>query len=90
MESLGWIKATVTNQYQLMLLKCRSAFEGWNSLEKLLSPVSATQVQVIRDQLKSLKKISIDSIQDYLVKVKGLVESLAANDYNKIEIVNYV
>lgn len=59
---LEWLKATVSNPYQLMLLKCKSAFEGWNTSEKLISPMSKTQVQVIRDQLNNLKKASTDSM----------------------------
>lgn len=59
-----------------MLLKCKLAFEGLNILEKLLSLVSKTQVQVIRE-LNNLKKASTDSLQDYLIKAKDLVESYA-------------
>lgn len=74
----GWIKATVTNQYQLMLQKCKFAYEGWTSLEKILSHTTNTQVTVIKEQLRTLKKLGIEIVQEYIVRVKVLVESLAS------------
>lgn len=75
---LGWIDTTIANQYQLMLFKCKTTYEGWNHLEKILSPMSNTQVSVIKEQLRTLKKLGTEGMQDYMMRAKGLVESLAS------------
>lgn len=58
------------------MLKCKSAYDGWSNLERILSPVSTTQVSVIKEQLRTLKKLGTEMMQEYLVRVKGIVESL--------------
>lgn len=50
---LDWIKATVSNQYQLMFLKCKSAFERWYSLVKikgLVESLASTGEVISHDQ----------------------------------------
>lgn len=82
---LGWMKDTITKLYWLVLLKCKLAYEGWIHLERLLSPVSKTQMSLIRDQLRTIKRAGVESMQDYLVRVKGLMESFAAIGEETIE-----
>lgn len=78
---LGWIKATTVNQYHLMLPKCNTSYEGWSHLEKILSLVSSTQVSIIKEQLRTLKKEGTEVMQDYSLSIGESLTEIILVDY---------
>jgi len=78
---LSWIKATVSQEIQPLLILCTTAYEAWHTLEVDVSPIDKNQIQRLRDEMSSLKKTSDLPMKEYILKFKGLKHSLAAAGY---------
>lgn len=69
---------TVSLSIQTILLPCTSAREAWSLLSKRLSPLSKIHIRTLRDQLRSLKTTSSQTMLDYLLQAKNIMNSLSA------------
>ncbi|XP_008240318.1 PREDICTED: GATA zinc finger domain-containing protein 14-like [Prunus mume] len=75
---LSWIKATSSPQIKTLLIPCTTASEAWSLLDKRLSPLSKTYIRTQRDQIRTLKKESENTVAEYLMHAKSLYDSLVA------------
>lgn len=84
---LSWIKST-SSSIKTLLIPCNAAQEAWTLLEKRLSPISKNHVRNLRDQIRTLKKTSQQSVSDYLIHAKSIFDLLAAgSNMSKAELV---
>lgn len=68
----SWIKATISSTILPMVIGCKSAYKAWTLLEKEYSPIGKSQIQALREQLRSVRKTSKVSMFDYLLQFKAL------------------
>lgn len=74
---MTWIKFTVANSVQQMIVSCKTAKEAWDRLEKFLSPLYAIHVKNLPNKLRTVKKTSEIAAIDYLVMIRTTVDALA-------------
>ncbi|KAL5767184.1 hypothetical protein ACOSQ2_013967 [Xanthoceras sorbifolium] len=72
-----WIISTISEQTIGQVTNCTTAFEVWSTLEKLYSQQSKSRILQLRSQLQTTKKGSMN-MNDYILKMKGISDSLAA------------
>ncbi|CAL8083552.1 unnamed protein product [Prunus armeniaca] len=89
---LSWIKATSSPQIKTFLIPCTTASEAWSLLDKRLSPLSKTYVCNLRDQIRTLKKESENTVAEYLMHDKSLYDSLVAagSQMTDEELIEYI
>ncbi|KAL5819905.1 hypothetical protein ACOSQ4_023747 [Xanthoceras sorbifolium] len=74
---VGWLFSTLSESIFGQVTHCTTAYEVWSSLENLYSQQSKARVLQLKTEMNSTKKGAM-SINDYVLKMKCLSESLAA------------
>ena len=74
---LSWIYSPFTLVIMAQIIGHTTSQSAWNALEKTLSSSSRARIMQLRLELQSTKKGSLSMI-DYIMKVKGVADSLAA------------
>lgn len=69
---LGWIQAVVG----VSMFNQKSVIECWKTLELHLSPRRIQHSQRVREDLRSLKKSDSETLAEYIIEVRMLVDSL--------------
>ncbi|KAL5748355.1 hypothetical protein ACOSP7_025385 [Xanthoceras sorbifolium] len=72
---LGWLLSTISEGLIGQVTECLTSLEAWRTLESMFSQQSMTKVLQLKQQLQGLKKGS-SSINDYILKVKGIGDGL--------------
>ena len=74
---LSWIYSSLTPAIMARIIGHNSSHYAWNALEKTFSSSSRARIMQLRLELQSTKKGSLAMI-DYIMKIKGAADSLAA------------
>ena len=74
---LGWIYSSLTPAIMAQIIGHTTSQSAWNALEKTFSSSSRARIMQLKLELQSTKKGSLSMI-DYIMKVKGATDSLAA------------
>ncbi|RVW98057.1 Retrovirus-related Pol polyprotein from transposon TNT 1-94 [Vitis vinifera] len=74
---LSWIYSSLTPGIMAQIIGHNSSHSAWNALEKIFSSCSRARIMQLRLEFQSTKKGSMSMI-DYIMKVKGAADSLAA------------
>jgi len=74
---LSWIYSSLIPTIMAQIIGHTTSQSAWNALEKTFSSSSRARIMQLRLELQSTKKGSLPMI-DYIMKVKGVVDSLAA------------
>ncbi|RVX10885.1 Retrovirus-related Pol polyprotein from transposon RE1 [Vitis vinifera] len=74
---LNWLYSSLTPAIMAQIIGHNSSHSTWNALEKTFSSSSRARIMQLRLELQSTKKGSLFMI-DYIMKVKGAADSLAA------------
>ncbi|KAL5564462.1 hypothetical protein UlMin_027626 [Ulmus minor] len=74
---LSWIYSSLTPEIMSQIVGHTTSNSAWNALEKIFSSSSRAQIMQLRLQLQTTKKNSISMI-DFIMKIKGFCDSLAA------------
>ncbi|KAG6769080.1 hypothetical protein POTOM_024696 [Populus tomentosa] len=74
---LSWIYSSLTPAIMAQIIGYTTSQSTWNALEKTFSSSSRARIMQLRLELQSTKKGSLPMI-DYIMKVKGAADSLAA------------
>ncbi|RVW61330.1 Retrovirus-related Pol polyprotein from transposon RE1 [Vitis vinifera] len=74
---LNWLYSSLTPAIMAQIIGHNSSHSAWNALEKTFSSSSRARIMQLRLKLQSTKKGSLSMI-DYIMKVKGAADSLAA------------
>ncbi|RVW86789.1 Retrovirus-related Pol polyprotein from transposon RE1 [Vitis vinifera] len=74
---LSWLYLSLTPAIMAQIIGHNSSHSAWNALEKTFSSSSRARIMQLRLELQSTKKGSLSMI-DYIMKVKGAADSLAA------------
>jgi len=74
---LSWIYSSLTPAIMAQIIGHTTSQSAWNALEKTFSSSSRARIMQLRLELQSTKKGSLPMI-DYIMKVKGVADSLAA------------
>ncbi|RVW90852.1 Retrovirus-related Pol polyprotein from transposon RE1 [Vitis vinifera] len=74
---LSWIYSSLTPGIMAQIIGHNSSHSAWNALEKIFSSCSRARIMQLRLEFQSTKKGSMSMI-DYIMKVKGVADSLAA------------
>ncbi|KAL5775026.1 hypothetical protein ACOSP7_012583 [Xanthoceras sorbifolium] len=74
---VSWLFSTLSPSVLGQVTSCVTACEVWSLLVKLYSTHSMARIMHIRSQLQNLKKGAL-SITEFVVKMKGIVDSLTA------------
>ncbi|KAL6333768.1 hypothetical protein AAG906_028954 [Vitis piasezkii] len=74
---LSWLYSSLTPAIMAQIIGHNSSHSAWNALEKTFSSSSRARIMQLRLELQSTKKGSLSMI-DYIMKVKGAADSLAA------------
>eukprot|EP00261_Vitis_vinifera_P019697 XP_010650252.1 PREDICTED: uncharacterized protein LOC104879339 [Vitis vinifera] len=74
---LSWLYSSLTPAIMAQIIGHNSSHSAWNALEKTFSSSSKAIIMQLRLELQSTKKGSLSMI-DYIMKVKGAADSLAA------------
>lgn len=68
----SWIKATISSSILLVIISCKTTHEALSLLGKEYSPIGKSQIQALRERLRSLRKNYEISMIDYLLQFKSL------------------
>ncbi|KAL5555742.1 hypothetical protein UlMin_037978 [Ulmus minor] len=74
---LSWLYSSLTPAIMAQIIGHNSSHSAWNALEKTFSSSSRARIMQLRLELQSTKKGYLSMI-DYVMKVKGATDSLAA------------
>ncbi|RVW43508.1 Retrovirus-related Pol polyprotein from transposon RE1 [Vitis vinifera] len=74
---LSWIYSSLTPGIMAQIIGHNSSHSAWNALKKIFSSCSRARIMQLRLEFQSTKKGSMSMI-DYIMKVKGAADSLAA------------
>ena len=74
---MSWLLSSISEQMLGHLIHCQSLEEIWNVLEQIFSTKSKAKVLQLRLSLQTTKKGG-RSVEDYILKMKSLVNSLMA------------
>ncbi|KAL5563358.1 hypothetical protein UlMin_033105 [Ulmus minor] len=77
---ISWILASITPSYLPQLVGCSSSRQIWTTIEQLFSSQSTAKVMFYKRQIQTLKKDPLP-MRDYLMKMKGFFDMLAAADH---------
>lgn len=72
-----WLFNSITESMLGHVLNCNSAAEIWSVLHRIFSAKSKARILQVQSLLQSTKKGS-DSIDEYVLKMKGYADSLSA------------
>lgn len=71
------INATLSKSAFSLVIGCKSSKEVWTALEKRFSSLTRSYIHELKSALHTVSKNSTESIDDYLVRIKDLVDKLA-------------
>ncbi|KAL5545398.1 hypothetical protein UlMin_005085 [Ulmus minor] len=74
---LSWIYSSLTPEIMAQIVGHTTSNSAWNALEKIFSSSSRARIMQLRLQLQTTKKNSMSMI-DFIMKIKGFCDSLAA------------
>ncbi|RVW44402.1 Retrovirus-related Pol polyprotein from transposon RE1 [Vitis vinifera] len=74
---LSWIYSSLTLGIMAQIIVHNTSHSAWNALESIFSSSSKARIMQLRLELQSTKKGSMSMI-DYIMKVKGAADNLAA------------
>ncbi|KAL5732333.1 hypothetical protein ACOSQ2_032025 [Xanthoceras sorbifolium] len=74
---VSWLMSTLSSSILGRVTQCMTACEVWNTVTNMFSQQSMARIMHLRAQLQSLKKRAM-KISDYIVKIKGITDSLMA------------
>ncbi|KAL6314221.1 hypothetical protein AAG906_011972 [Vitis piasezkii] len=74
---LNWIYSSLTPEIMGQIIGYQTSHEAWFALEKIFSASSKARVMQLRLEFQTMKKRSL-SMMDYILKLKNLVDNLAA------------
>jgi histone deacetylase 1/2 len=72
-----WLLSTLSDGVLPRVLSCRHAHEVWDKIHKYFNSVLKSRARQLRSELKNTKKLS-RSINEYLLRIKTIVNSLTA------------
>ncbi|MCI00977.1 retrovirus-related Pol polyprotein from transposon TNT 1-94, partial [Trifolium medium] len=72
-----WLLSTLSDGVLPRVLSCRHAHEVWDKIHKYFNSVLKSRTRQLRSELKNTKKHS-RSINEYLLRIKSIVNSLTA------------
>ncbi|KAL5732867.1 hypothetical protein ACOSQ2_032559 [Xanthoceras sorbifolium] len=72
---LCWLFSTLSESIFGQVTHCTTTYEMWNTLESLYFQQSKARVLQLKNEMNSTKKGAL-TINDYILKMKGLSESL--------------
>ncbi|MCH95282.1 retrovirus-related Pol polyprotein from transposon TNT 1-95, partial [Trifolium medium] len=72
-----WLLSTLSDGVLPRVLSCRHAHEVWDKIHKYFNSVLKSRARQLRSELKNTKKLS-RSINEYLLRIKSIVNSLTA------------
>ncbi|RVW27268.1 Retrovirus-related Pol polyprotein from transposon TNT 1-94 [Vitis vinifera] len=74
---LSWIYSSLTPGIMAQIIGHNTSHSAWNALESIFSSSSRARIMQLRLELQSTKKGSMSMI-DYIMKIKGAADNLAA------------
>ncbi|KAL5543673.1 hypothetical protein UlMin_007457 [Ulmus minor] len=74
---LSWIYSSLTPEIMAQIIGHSTSHSAWIALEKIFASSSRARVMQLRLELQTMKKGSMSMI-DYLIKIKGIADSLGA------------
>nr|VVV75583.1 unnamed protein product [Nymphaea colorata] len=74
--ALSWIKATVTEAVLGQIMRAKTAYDAWSTLEKSYGSQSPLRIMLLRKELLLIKKGSM-SMQAYLDQIRFLSDTLS-------------
>ncbi|RVW65725.1 Retrovirus-related Pol polyprotein from transposon RE1 [Vitis vinifera] len=74
---LSWIYSSLTLGIMAQIIGHNTSHSAWNALESIFSSSSRARIMQLRLELQSTKKGSMSMI-DYIMKIKGAADNLAA------------
>lgn len=89
---LRWMKATISPPLCLLIQKESFALQAWKILESTLSPESKQYMQILKNQIPTLKKTSSMGMTDHLIQMKSLSNSLhvASKSVSESNLVSFI
>ncbi|KAL5836880.1 hypothetical protein ACOSQ3_014049 [Xanthoceras sorbifolium] len=74
---VGWLMSTLSESVLGRVTQCVTACEVWLTVTNMFSQSSMAGIMHLRAQLQGMKKGSM-KVSDYIVKIKGITDSLMA------------
>lgn len=74
---IALINATLLKVAYSFVIGCKSSNEVWIALEKRFSSLTRSHIHELKTSLHTVTKNSNESIDDYLIRIKELVDKLA-------------
>ncbi|KAL5739017.1 hypothetical protein ACOSQ2_028197 [Xanthoceras sorbifolium] len=74
---VGWLMSTLSESVLGRVTQCVTACEVWLTVTNMFSQSSMARIMHLRAQLQGMKKGSM-KVSDYIVKIKGITDSLMA------------
>ncbi|KAL5758822.1 hypothetical protein ACOSP7_021433 [Xanthoceras sorbifolium] len=74
---VSWLISTLSSSILGRVTQCVTSCEVWNTVTSMFSQNFMARVMHLRSQLQTLKKGSM-KISEYIVKIKGITDSLMA------------
>ena len=74
---VAWLLASMEPEFTNRVVRCEFAHQIWSKLETLFASKTKAKVRQLKIQLKSIKKQGSEA-SEYLMKIKKIVDSLAA------------
>lgn len=74
---IALINATLSKVAYSFFIGCKSSNEVWTALEKRFSSLTRSHIHELKTSLHTVTKNSNESIDDYLIRIKELVDKLA-------------
>lgn len=71
------INATLSKVAFSFVIGCKSSKEVWLALEKRFSSLTRSHIHELKTALNTISKGSTESIDDYLIRIKEIVNKLA-------------
>ncbi|PNX57709.1 retrovirus-related Pol polyprotein from transposon TNT 1-94, partial [Trifolium pratense] len=72
-----WLLSTISDGVLPRVLNCKHSHEVWDTIHKFFNSVLKSRARQLRSELKNTKKLS-KSVNEYLLRVKSIVNSLIA------------
>lgn len=71
------INATLSKVAFSFVINCKSSREVWLALEKRFSSLTRSHIHELKSALHTVSKSPIESVDDYLIRIKEIVDKLA-------------